>query len=187
MPMLSLMTWTSTSSPRRKISWIGGLTRPRPRAGTAWAARPGVAATRAGLGRAAQAHLALELGDFLDLAADLLFELGSISSSAGEGRSRAAGSRASNSSSSSLGRRGRGAVPGSNSSSSCKGSRSGVRSRPNDQGESTSGGKSSKPGADLRPATLTQARGRARAFAIAAPAAAPAAAWIVSGIDGRAT
>ena len=30
-PMLSLMTWTSTSSPRRKISWIGGLTRPRPR------------------------------------------------------------------------------------------------------------------------------------------------------------
>ena len=29
--MLSLMTWTSTSSPRRKISWIGGLTRPRPR------------------------------------------------------------------------------------------------------------------------------------------------------------
>ncbi len=72
--MLSLMTWTSTSSPRRKISWIGGLTaaagvRRPPRIVLVDGARPRASGP-------AEAHLALELLDLLDLLADLLLELG---------------------------------------------------------------------------------------------------------------
>ena len=77
------------------MSWSGGLLRPSA-ASRRPPARParGVAPARPRLGGGAQAHLQLQLGDLLDLAADLLLKLGVDLVVGVEDSSLAAGARA---------------------------------------------------------------------------------------------